>query len=81
MTFAWIEEHNGDWSITQLCHALDVSRSGYYAWLARKPSEAEVRREELTEEVKEIHVDVKGRYGSPRIHAELVAKGHECSVW
>ena len=80
VTFAWIEEHNGDWSITQLCHALDVSRSGYYAWLARKPSEAEVRREELTEEVKEIHVDVKGRYGSPRIHAELVAKGHECSV-
>ncbi len=63
-----------------MCRALGVSRSGYYAWHARKPSAAEVRREELTEEVQQIHAQVKGRYGSPRIHAELVARGHECCV-
>jgi putative transposase len=80
VTFAWIEERKGEWSVTQLCDALGVSRSGYYAWLARKPSDAEVRREELTAEVKGIHAEVKGRYGSPRIHAELVGRGHECSV-
>jgi len=34
----------------------------------------------LTEEVKEIHADVKARYGSPRMHAELVGRGHECCV-
>ena len=54
--------------------------TGFYAWLARKASDAEVRREELTEEVKEIHAEAKGRYGSPRIHAELVGRGHECGV-
>lgn len=80
MTFAWIEERKDEWSVAQLCDALGVSRSGYYAWLARKPSDAEVRREELTEQVKQIHAEVKGRYGSPRIHAELVDRGHECSV-
>ena len=80
MTFAWIEERKDEWPIRLLCHTLGVSRSGYYAWLARKASDAEVRREELTEEVKEIHAEVKGRYGSPRIHAELVDRGHECSV-
>jgi putative transposase len=80
VTFAWIEERKDEWSVTQLCDALGVSRSGYYAWLARKPSDAEVRREELTEEVKPIHAQVKARYGSPRIHAELVDRGYECSV-
>jgi transposase InsO family protein len=63
-----------------LCRVLEVSRSGFYAWRSRGASAAEVRREELTAEVKAIHAEVKARYGSPRIHAELVAKGHECSV-
>ena len=63
-----------------LCRVLGVSRSGFYAWRSRPPSAAELRREELTAEVKGIHAEVKGRYGSPRIHAELVARGHECCV-
>jgi putative transposase len=66
--------------VAVLCRVLGVSRSGFYAWRSREPSAAEVRREELTEEVKEIHAEVKGRYGSPRIHAELVARGTTCCV-
>jgi transposase InsO family protein len=69
-----------EWPVAQMCRVLGVSRSGYYAWRSRKPSAAEVRREELTAEAKHIHARVKGRYGSPRIHAELVARGHECCV-
>jgi putative transposase len=63
-----------------MCRALEVSRSGFYAWRSRDASAADVRREELADEVKAIHAQVKARYGSPRIHAELVANGHECSV-
>jgi transposase InsO family protein len=63
-----------------MCRVLGVSRAGYYAWRARETSAAERRRAELTEEVKQIHAQVKGRYGSPRIHAELVARGHACCV-
>jgi putative transposase len=63
-----------------MCRVLGVSRSGYYAWCTREPSAAEVRRAELTEQVKEIHAEVKGRYGSPRVHAELVARGTNCCV-
>jgi putative transposase len=66
--------------VALLCRVLGVSRSGFYAWRSREPSAAEVRREELTEEVQEIHAEVKGRYGSPRIHAELVARGTTCCV-
>lgn len=63
-----------------MCHALGVSRAGFYAWRSREPSAAEVRREELTDEVRAIHAQVKARYGSPRVHAELVAQGHERSA-
>lgn len=79
MIFAWIEEHRNQWPITVLCRVLEISRSGYYAWPSREPSDAQVRREELTAEVKEIHAEVKARYGSPRVHAELVDRGHACS--
>jgi putative transposase len=78
--FAWIEERKGQWPISLMCRVLEVSRSGFYAWRSREPSAADIRHEELTEEVKEIHAQVKARYGSPRIHAELVARGHECCV-
>ena len=80
MIFAWIEERRTEWTVTQMCRVLGMSRSGFYAWRSRKPSAAEVRREGLTAEAQQIHAQVKGRYGSPRIHAELVARGHACSV-
>ena len=80
MTFAWIEERSEEWPIAVLCRVLEASRSGFYAWRSRDTSVAEERREELTDEVKAIHVDVKARYGSPRMHAELVDRGHGCCV-
>jgi putative transposase len=80
VTFAWIEERSEEWPIGARCRVLEVSRSGFYAWRSRDPSAAEQRREELTAEVQEIHAEVKARYGSPRIHAELVSRGHTCSV-
>jgi putative transposase len=80
VTFAWIEERRGGWPVALVCRVLGVSRSGFYAGRSRKPSAAAVRREELTEQVAAIHAEVEGRYGSPRIHAELVDRGHECCV-
>ena len=62
-----------------MCRVLEVSPSGYYAWIERQPSVTEKRRDELAAEIRTIHAAVKERYGSPRMHAELVAQGHECS--
>ena len=78
MTFAWVEERRGEWPVARLCSALGVSRSGYYAWRSRGASTAEARREALAEKVAEVHARMKGRYGSPRVHAELVAQGTPC---
>ncbi len=62
-----------------MCDALEVSESGYYAWAARSPSPAERRRTELAAAIEVIHAEVKGRYGSPRMTAELNARGYACA--
>lgn len=38
MRFAFIAKHRGIWPVAWLCEALDVSRSGFHAWLNRGPS-------------------------------------------
>lgn len=62
-----------------MCDALEVSASGYYAWINRADSPAAQRRQELLGKIEEIHTEVKGRYGSPRMTAELNAREHKCS--
>lgn len=62
-----------------MCEALEVSASGYYAWASRSDSPARLRRQRLAAAIEEVHAEVKHRYGSPRMTAELNARGHECS--
>lgn len=79
MTFRFIADHADEWPVTWMCAALEVSASGYHAWLARADSPTEGWRQELVDAIEEVHGDVKQRYGSPRMTAELNARGHECS--
>jgi len=46
MRFAFIAKHRSIWPVAWLCEALDVSRSGFHAWLNRSPS-ARSRRDEM----------------------------------
>ena len=58
-----------------MCRVLDLSESGYYAWRDRGPSDRQLSDEALLVKVKEIFMDSYERYGSPRVHQELVAQG------
>jgi putative transposase len=58
-----------------MCRVLEVSTSGYYAWLKRSRSKREREDEALTERIKQIHRRSKGTYGAPRIHANLAKEG------
>lgn len=80
MTFRFIEAHEGQWPVRLMCQTLQVSPAGYYAWLRRPPSFQEQRREALLVLIQGIHAEVKQRYGSPRVHAALAARGEACSV-
>jgi len=79
MTFRFIEEHRAQWPVRLLCDTLEVSTAGYYAW-RRRPRSARRRRDALVAEIRAIHAEVKARYGSPRFHAERVARGQGCCV-
>jgi transposase InsO family protein len=63
-----------------LCDALGVSPQGFYAWRCRPASDQQRRRDALLVEVRAAHAEVKQRQGSPRIHAELSARGIGCCV-
>jgi putative transposase len=54
-----------------MCEVLQVSRSGFYAWMNRAPSERQLRQEQLIEAIRRSHQDSHGRYGSPRIYEDL----------
>ena len=80
MTYRFIDDHKDLWPVRLLCETLEVTPAGYYAWRQRSPSAREQWHDILLVEIRAIHVEVKARYGSPRIHKELVARGHSCSV-
>lgn len=53
------------------CRVLKVSRSGYYEWLHRPPSQRELDSAYLANTIVDIHTASRGSYGGPRTHAEL----------
>jgi len=62
-----------------LCTQLGVSRSGYSAWKERPESKREQADRELAEQGGAVHPHSRGTYGSPRVHAELRARGRKVS--
>ncbi len=58
-------------SVGVMCRLLQISRSGFYAWLERPASERSRTDLMLTGKIEAIHRRSKGVYGSPNIHAEL----------
>ena len=59
------------YSLAGMCHCFNVSRSGYYAWLRRKPSQWLQRRQALDEQVKSLFHRHKQRYGSERLQRKM----------
>jgi transposase InsO family protein len=79
MRFRFIEDRRADYPVTILCDVLGVSPAGYYAWRSRPESERSAANRDLVEDIRRVHRDTSGRYGSPRIHAELKAQGRGAS--
>jgi len=75
MKFQFIEDHRDEFPVIRMCKVLEVSRSGYYAWRGRPPSEREMANRELYEKIKEVYDKNNGTYGSPRIYQALKKQG------
>jgi putative transposase len=75
--FAWIAAEKASFKISELCRALSVSPSGYYAW-SRRPESARARRDrQLKVLVRASFEGSKQRYGSPRVHRDLLEEHDE----
>jgi putative transposase len=73
--FEFVRAEKATYPVTVLCDALDVSRSGFYAWQARPPSSRAQDDARLIVEVRAAHARSRGRYGSPRVHRALRKNG------
>jgi len=77
--FAFIAAEKAAFPVRVLCRILAVSRAGFYAAQAR-PAAAHTRRDQqLAVVIAAIHAETRQRYGSPRGHTELRARGQRVS--
>ena len=75
MKFAFILARVVAFPIALMCRVLGVSVSGFYAWRKRPEPERAKVDSRLAVEVAASHKRSRGRYGSPRVHADLRARG------
>jgi transposase InsO family protein len=67
-------ERAGRRNVARACVLLKVSRAAFYQHLTG-PSRRERDDAELTEQIRAVHEESRGRYGAPRVHAELARRG------
>jgi len=81
-TFIAEEQANTDcpWSTAEMCRTLAVSRSGYYDWVERAPSDREVTDRMLEVEIEAIWECSARTYGVPRVTAWLRKQGFAVSA-
>ncbi|MGL6213332.1 IS3 family transposase [Billgrantia desiderata] len=73
--FRFVWKHRGQHEVKVLCRHLNISRSGYYAWANRKPSQRDAENADLLLKVRRVYNASKGRYGSPRVYQALRREG------
>ena len=64
--------------LREMCRALEVSRSGYYAYKKRPKSRKRLENEKLLIEIRRVFVENQSLYGSPRIWDQLNNKERIC---
>lgn len=76
MKFKFVFEFRFTFPIEKMCRVLKASRSGYYKWSNREESKREVENKLLIKEIENIFIKNRKLYGSPRVHADLRARGY-----
>ena len=68
---AWITEHRDSFPVSIMCQVLQVSSSGYYESLERKPSTRAQRHERIKQSVQQVYTKSNNIYGSAKIAERL----------
>ena len=78
MKYAFIQQHSQGFSLQSLSKVLQVSRSGYYAWLKRVPSERMRANHTLLEHIRTVHRQHRQAYGALKTWRHLNSMGVVC---
>jgi putative transposase len=73
--FQYLVEQQHQYTIRKACKTLGISRSGFYAYRERKPSDRQLGNEFLSEKICEVFEQHSGRYGAKRIAHSLQDEG------
>lgn len=79
MRYAFIERHRALWPVRTMCRVIQVSPSGFYDWVERKPSRRAQANQILKARIQESFHGSDQTYGSPRIWLDLQDWGYDCS--
>ena len=80
MRFAFIAKHRSIWPVAWLCSTLDVSRSGFHAWLNRSPSARSRHDEVLVTAIDRSFKSSDRTYGARRVWHDVLAEGLSCGL-
>jgi putative transposase len=75
--FRFIAAEEANFDVAVMCRVLCVSRSGYYAWARRPPSQRSIDNEALTAQIRRVHSASGETYGWRRVTRELRREGRE----
>lgn len=78
MRYAFIQAHRQEFRITRLCDALQVSRSGFYAWHGRPESQRAQQNRALLTHMQKLHQQTREAYGARKMWHLLKQEGHVC---
>jgi putative transposase len=78
--FGFVKAHRAQYPIATQCRVLDVSVSGYYAWISRDLCEHAQADVAIGDAIEVLYEQSRCTYGAPRIHAELHATGYDIAL-
>lgn len=77
--YQFIRENRSEHRVETMCQLLGVSRSGYYAWLAKPVSDRAREDARLLRLIRASFKASHGIYGAPRVFLDLREAGETCS--
>lgn len=81
MKYAWIDAKRREYPLPEMCEVLAVSVSGYRAWRrGGQPGRTRLTDAQAVALMRSIHAEVKGAYGSRRMHRELQDRDHRIGL-
>ena len=80
MRFAFIAKHRHIWPVSWLCEVLEVSRSGFHAWLNRPTSTREIQDAKLVTAIETSFKASDRTYGARRVWRDVLEEGLACGL-